>query len=82
MGLSSSRTLGVKQPRMADDDEALRRRYREFLDLMPLAISIAGLPTSDGPFNFSADQMEVRARTLQMAFKLARQLARDAVTSG
>jgi hypothetical protein len=67
---------------MADDDEALRRRYREFLELMPLAISIAGLPASDGPFNFSADQMEVRARTLGTAFKLARQLARETVTGG
>jgi hypothetical protein len=67
---------------MADDDEALRRRYREFLDLMPLAISIAGLPVSESPFNFSADQMEVRARTLHTAFKLARQLARDTVTGG
>lgn len=64
---------------MADDDDALRRRYREFLELMPLAISIAGLPVSDSPINFSVDQMEVRAHTLHTAFKLARQLARDTV---
>jgi hypothetical protein len=67
---------------MADDDDALRRRYREFLDLMPLAITIAGLPVSESPFNFSADQMEVRAHTLQTAFKIARQLARETVTGG
>jgi hypothetical protein len=64
---------------MSADEETLRRRYKEFLDLMPLAIAIAGLPTSDTPFNFSADQMEVRAHTLQTAYKLARQLARDTV---
>jgi hypothetical protein len=62
------------------DEEAMKRRYREFLDLMPLAISIAGLPPSESPFNFSPDQMEVRTTTLQTAFKLARQMAREAVT--
>jgi hypothetical protein len=67
---------------MADEDDALRRRYREFLDLMPLAINIAGLPVSESPFNFSAEQMETRAHTLLTAFKMARQLARDAVTGG
>ena len=64
---------------MAADEEALRRRYREFLELTPLAISIAGLPVSDTPINFSADQMEVRAHSLHTAFKLARQLAHNAI---
>jgi hypothetical protein len=65
---------------MAADEEALRRRYREFLDLMPLTIAIAGLPPSGTPLNFSEDQLEVRTHTLHAAFKLARQLAREAVT--
>jgi predicted regulator of amino acid metabolism with ACT domain len=67
---------------MAMDEETVRRRYREFLELMPLTISIAGLPVSQSPFNFSADQMEVRTTTLATAFKLARQLVRDSVTNG
>jgi hypothetical protein len=67
---------------MADDEDALRRRYREFLELTPLAISIAGLPVSESPFNFSPDQMEVRAHTLRAAYKVARQLARELVTGG
>jgi hypothetical protein len=66
---------------MALDEETLRRRYKEFLDLMPLTIAIAGLPQSESPFNFSADQMEVRINTLNTAFKLARQLVRDAVSN-
>ena len=65
---------------MAVDEETLRRRYREFLELLPLTINIAGLPPSESPFNFTADQMEVRLHTLAAAFKLARQLARDSVT--
>lgn len=64
---------------MAADEDALRRRYREFLELMPLTIAIAGLPESSSPMNFSADQMEVRAQSLQTAFKVARQLAREVV---
>jgi hypothetical protein len=65
---------------MALDEETVRRRYREFLELLPLTINIAGLPPSESPFNFSADQMEVRIQTLATAFKMARQLAREAVT--
>lgn len=65
---------------MAVDEETLRRRYREFLELLPLTINLAGLPSSESPFNFTADQMEVRVNTLAVAFKLARQLARDSVT--
>jgi hypothetical protein len=62
------------------DEETLKRRYREFLDLMPITIAIAGLPASEGAFNFTADQMEIRANVLATAFKHARQLVRDAVT--
>ncbi len=60
-----------------NDEETLKRRYREFLDLMPLTTAIAGLPESGGTFNFNTEQMEVRAQTLFTAFKVARQLARD-----
>jgi hypothetical protein len=67
---------------MALDEETVRRRYREFLELMPLTMEIAGLPTSQAPFNFSPEQMEVRIHTLSAAFKLAKQLARDSVTGG
>jgi hypothetical protein len=66
---------------MSTEDDTLKRRYREFLDLMPLTVAIAGLPPSEGPYNFNGDQMEVRARTLGAAYKLARQLAKDAITS-
>ena len=65
---------------MSTDDEALKRRYREFLDLLPLTVAIAGLPPSDGPWNYSAEQMEIRTHTLTTAFKLARQAARDAIS--
>lgn len=66
---------------MSADDEALKRRYREFLDLFPVTEAIAGLPPNSSPRSFSTDQMEARAQVLSAAFKLARQLVRDVVKS-
>ena len=59
------------------DEETLKRRYREFLDLMPLTATIAGLPRSEGSFYYNPDQMEARAQAMLVAFKLARGLARE-----
>lgn len=64
---------------MATDDEALKRRYREFLDLLPLTVAIAGLPASEGGRNFTSEQMQTRAQVLGNAFKLARQTVREAL---
>jgi hypothetical protein len=59
------------------DEETLKRRYREFLDLLPLTSAIAGLPQSEGAFYYNPDQMDARAQTLLVAFKLARGVARE-----
>ena len=64
---------------MAADEETMKRRYREFLDLMPLTLAIGGLPPSEGTFYFNAEQMEIRANTLAAAFKMARQMAKEIV---
>lgn len=61
---------------MADPSE-VQRRYREFLDLMPLTLALAGLPPSERGKYFSEEQIEGRVYTLQNAYKAARQLARD-----
>lgn len=63
----------------ANDEEAIKRRYREFLDLLPLTIEIAGLPKLEGLRSLTHGQMEARAQTLVSAFKLARQTVRDAI---
>jgi hypothetical protein len=62
---------------MANDEEALKRRYREFLDLMPLAVAIAGLAPAEGTRNFTPDQMELRGTVLMNAYKVAKQIARE-----
>lgn len=64
---------------MSTDEDAMKRRYKEFLDLMPLTIAIAGLPENAGPRSLSNEQMEVRAQQLTTAFKLARQTVRDVI---
>jgi hypothetical protein len=64
---------------MSNDDEALKRRYREFLDLLPLTVAIAGLSSNTSNRSLTIEQMEARAQTLGGAFKLARQLARDSI---
>jgi hypothetical protein len=61
------------------DEEALKRRYREFVDLLPLTVAIAGLPASDSSRSYTAEQMEARARVLGNAFKLARQTLRESL---
>ncbi len=62
-------------------DEMLKR-YREFLDLLPLTLAIAGLPPSEGQRYFTPEQMELRGQVLQNAFKVARSVVREAVRGG
>ncbi|MEX2121514.1 MAG: hypothetical protein WD847_18135 [Pirellulales bacterium] len=67
---------------MPADEDALKRRYREFLDLLPLTTAIAGLPENTTSRSLSSEQMEARAQVLASAFKLARQTVRDAIKAG
>ena len=56
-----------------------QRRYREFLDLMPLTLALAGLPTSDTGKYYTEEQIEARVYTLKHAYKAARQAARECI---
>jgi hypothetical protein len=66
---------------VSTEEEALKRRYREFLDLLPLTVAIAGLPASESARSYTGEQMEARARVLANAFKLARQAVRESIRS-
>ena len=64
---------------MADQTPAandLQQKYRQFLDLLPLTISLAGLPPSEGRL-FGEEQIEARGITVRAAFRVARTVARD-----
>lgn len=63
---------------MADANET-QQRYREFLDLLPLTVSLAGLPPSETGKYYSQDQIEARVFTIRHAYKQARQIARESV---
>lgn len=54
----------------------LQQKYRQFLDLMPLTLALAGLPHSEGRL-FLEDQIEARAITVKAAYRVARTTVRD-----
>jgi hypothetical protein len=51
-----------------------QQKVSEFLRLLPLTLEIAGLPHAEAGRHFNEGQMEVRAATIRMAYKMARQL--------
>ena len=59
----------------------VQQRYRQFLDLLPLTIALAGLPPSDHGKAFSDDQLEARATTVKKAYRQARHIAKTAIES-
>lgn len=63
---------------MPDANEQ-QKRYREFLDLLPLTLSLAGLPSSDTGRYYTEEQIEARVFTIRHAYKAARQVARECV---
>ncbi|MFO1019314.1 MAG: hypothetical protein U0903_01230 [Planctomycetales bacterium] len=50
---------------------------KEFLALLPLTLSLAGLPPSEPGKYYNEDQIEARAFTIRHAYKAARVLFRD-----
>ena len=54
----------------------LQQKYRQFLDLLPLTITLAGLPSSEGRL-FSEEQIEARGITIRAAYRVARAVARE-----
>ena len=63
---------------MADPSD-LQRNYKEFLDLLPLTLALAGLPASDGGRYYTEDQIEARAFTIKHAYRAARSVARECI---
>lgn len=57
--------------------EVKQNRMTEFLRLLPLTLELAGLPKADPARPFTPDQIEGRAMTVRMAYKVARALVKD-----
>ncbi len=69
--MGSEATPDVKQARM-----------KEFMQLLPLIIEIAGLPPSAPDRLFSMDQMEARLLSIKSAYKLARNFIKEVGETG
>jgi hypothetical protein len=67
----------VAEPTVAAAD--LQQKYRQFLDLMPLTLALAGLPTSENRL-YSEDQIEARAMTIRAAYRVARNTAKECLS--
>jgi len=52
-------------------------KQKEFVQLLPLILELAGLPKAETGRHLTPEQMEVRAGTLKTAYKVARQLVID-----
>lgn len=59
-----------------DKQAELQQRYRQFLDLLPLTVSLAGLPTSESRL-FTEEQIEARAITVRAAYRVAKTTVKD-----
>ena len=57
----------------------IQRRYKEFLDLMPLTLTLAGLPPSELGRYFTEEQIETRTFAIKHAFRAARVLVRELI---
>ncbi len=57
------------------------QRYRQFLELLPLTISLGGLPLADHGKPYTDDQIEARATTIKKAYRQARHIAKTAIES-
>ena len=61
------------------DPNDIQKNYKEFLDLLPLTLALAGLPRSDSGKYYTEEQIESRVFTLRHAYKAARSMARDSI---
>jgi hypothetical protein len=65
----------VMSSEAAPSTDRQQQKLKEFMSLLPLTVEIAGLPPGDATKHFNEGQMEVRASSLKLAFKIARQMA-------
>ncbi|WP_437191946.1 hypothetical protein [Planctomicrobium sp. SH527] len=57
-----------------------QRRYREFMDLLPLTLALAGLPPSEVGRYYTEQQIETRLFAVRHAYKAGRGLVKEIIT--
>ncbi|MBI3407146.1 MAG: hypothetical protein HY040_02165 [Planctomycetes bacterium] len=56
-----------------------QQKVREFMQLLPLTLAIAGLPEAETGRPFTEGQMDSRAISIRAAYKIARQIIVEVV---
>lgn len=56
-----------------------QRKYKEFMELLPLTLALAGLPPSEQGRYYGEEQIETRVFAIRHAFKAAKSLVREVV---
>jgi hypothetical protein len=56
-----------------------QRKYKEFMELLPLTLALAGLPPSEVGRYFGEEQIDTRVFAIRHAYKAAKNLIRDVV---
>jgi hypothetical protein len=62
-----------------ESSELQQLKVREFMSLLPLTLAVAGLPDCEAGKHFNEGQMEARATTIRVAYKIARQIVVEVV---
>jgi len=60
-----------------DNPDRQQQKVREFMSLLPLTLSLAGLPIAAAGQHFNEGQLDNRATTIKAAYKVARQILLD-----
>ena len=58
----------------------MQRRYKQFLDLLPLTLTLAGLPPSEPGRYYGVEQIETRLFAVRHAYQAAKTLINEVVT--
>lgn len=56
-----------------------QRKYKEFMELLPLTLALAGLPVSEPGRYYGEEQIETRVFAIRHAYKAAKSLVREVV---
>ncbi len=61
----------------AEGVDRQQQKVREFMQLLPLTLEVAGLARAESGRHLTEGQMEARATSIRSAYKIARQIILD-----
>jgi hypothetical protein len=64
-------------PPMSADIDRQQAKVKEFMQILPLTVALAGLTHAEGGRPFTEAQLDGRSMAIRTAYKVARQLVMD-----